>query len=119
MVLDTLIVFVVSLLVGSLGIYVGVSLATEEAIGFGGAALTALLGSLVWGIVSFFVGWIPLVGALLTLLAWIGVINLRHSGGWGTAAVIGLVAWAVAVAVLYALATAGVVSASAVGIPGV
>lgn len=119
MVLDTIIVFVVSLLVGSLGIYVGVSLATNEAIGFGGAAVTALLGALAWGIVSFFVGWIPLIGALLTLLAWIGVINFRHSGGWGTAVVIGLVAWLVAVAVLYALATAGIVAASAVGIPGV
>lgn len=119
MVLDTIIVFVVSLLVGSLGIYVGVSLATNEAIGFGGAALTALLGALAWGVVSFFVGWLPLVGALLTLVAWIGAINLRHSGGWGTAALIGFVAWAVASGVLYALAMAGLVSASAVGIPGV
>ncbi|MCL7417207.1 MAG: hypothetical protein M8354_05140 [Halalkalicoccus sp.] len=119
MLLDTVIVFLISLLVGSLGIYVGVSLATNEAIGFGGAALTALLGALVWGVVSFFLGWLPLVGALLALLAWIGVINLRHSGGWGTAALIGLVAWLVAGAVLYALAAAGLVAASAVGIPGV
>lgn len=119
MVLDSVIVFIVSLLVGSLGIYVGVSLATNEAIGFGGAALTALLGAIAWGVVSFFLGWLPLVGALLALLAWIGVINLRHSGGWASAAVIGLVAWLVAAGVLYALATAGFVSASAVGIPGV
>ena len=73
MVLNTIIVFLVSLLIGTLGIYIGVSLATKEAIGFGGAALTALLGALAWGIVSFFLGWLPLVGALLALLAWIGV----------------------------------------------
>ncbi|ADJ14960.1 hypothetical protein [Halalkalicoccus jeotgali] len=119
MVLDTVIVFLISLLVGSLGIYVGVSLATNEAIGFGGATLTALAGALAWGLVSFFLGWLPLVGALLALLAWVGVINLRHSGGWGTAALIGVVAWLVAGAVLYALAIGGLVSASAVGIPGV
>lgn len=119
MVLDTIIVFLVSLLVGALGIYVGVSLATNEAIGFGGAILTALFGAVAWGLVSFFLGWLPLVGALLALIAWIGVINLRHSGGWGTAALIGLVAWIVAGVVLYALATAGLVSAGAVGIPGV
>jgi hypothetical protein len=119
MVLDTIIVFLVSLFVGGLGIYVGVSLATDEAIGFGGAVLTALFGAIAWGLVSFFLGWLPLVGALLALIAWIGVINLRHSGGWGTAAVIGLVAWIVAAAVLYALAVAGFVSAGAVGIPGI
>lgn len=119
MVLNTIIVFLVSLVVGTLGIYIGVSLATKEAIGFGGAAITALLGALAWGIVSFFFGWLPLVGALLALLAWIGVINLRHAGGWGTAALIGLVAWLVAAGALYALAVIGFVSASAVGIPGV
>ncbi|WP_122090140.1 hypothetical protein [Halalkalicoccus subterraneus] len=119
MVLDTIIVFLVSLIVGTLGIYVGVSLATNEAIGFGGAALTALLGALAWGLVSFFVGWLPLVGALLALVAWVGVINLRHAGGWATAALIGVVAWLVASAALYALTLAGLVSASAVGIPGV
>lgn len=118
MVLDTILVFLVSLLVGTLGIYIGVSLATNEAIGFGGAAVTALLGSLAWGIVSFFFGWLPFVGALLALFAWIGVINLRHSGGWGMAILIGAVAWIVAAAVLYALATAGFVGASAVGVPG-
>ncbi|MFC6904426.1 hypothetical protein [Halalkalicoccus tibetensis] len=119
MVLDTAIVFVVSLLVGTLGIYVGVSLATNEAIGFGGAAITALIGAVAWGVVSFFLGGIPLVGPLLALAAWIGVINVRHTGGWGAAALIGLVAWLVAAGALYALATAGFVSASAIGVPGV
>lgn len=81
MVFNTIIVFLVSLLIGTIGIYVGVSLATNEAIGFAGAAITALFGSLAWGLVSFFLGWLPLVGALLALVAWVGVINLRHSGG--------------------------------------
>lgn len=119
MVLDTAVVFVVSLLVGTLGIYVGVSLATNEAIGFGGAAITALIGAATWGAVSFVVGGLPLVGPLLALIAWVGIINVRHTGGWGAAAVIGLVAWLVAAAALYALATAGFVSAAAIGVPGV
>ncbi len=116
--IDTAIIFLISLLVGAIGIYAGVHLLVDRDVGFGNAAITALIGAIAWAVVSFFVGWLPLVGGLLTLLAWIGVINLRYPGDWGTAIGIGLVAWLVAAAVLYALSTVGIVSPSALGVPG-
>lgn len=118
-VIDTAVVFLISLLVGTVGIYVGVMLVADRDIGIVDAAFTALLGAIAWGLVSYFLGGVPLVGPLLALLAWIGVINWRYPGGWGTAIGIGLVAWLVAAGVLYALSTAGLVSASALGVPGV
>lgn len=117
-IVDTVIIFLISLIVGAVGIYAGTHLVADQDVGFADAAVTALLGAIIWGVVSFFVGWIPLLGAILTLLAWIGVINLRYPGGWGTAAGIGFVAWIVASALLYALSIIGLVSASALGVPG-
>ncbi|MFH5801284.1 hypothetical protein [Haladaptatus sp. CMAA 1911] len=117
--IDTLIVFIVSLLIGGFGIYVGARVTTEYAGSYGHAMITALIGAVVWGIISFFVGWIPILGALLALVAWIGVINWRYPGGWGTAIVIGLVAWFAAAIVLYLFALFDIVASGALGIPGV
>ncbi|WP_435156626.1 hypothetical protein [Haladaptatus sp. DFWS20] len=116
---DTLIILIVSLLVGGFGIYVGARVATDRPSGYSHAIVTALIGSIVWGIISFFVGWIPLLGAILALVAWVGVVNWRYPGGWGTAIVIGLVAWFAAAIVLYLLALLDIVAAGALGIPGV
>ncbi|ODR79092.1 hypothetical protein BG842_24970 [Haladaptatus sp. W1] len=118
-VVDTIIVFIVSLLIGGFGIYAGARVTTEYAGSYGHAIVTALIGSIVWGIISFFVGWIPILGALLALVAWVGVINWRYPGGWGTAIVIGLVAWFAAAIVLYLFALFGIVASGALGIPGV
>ena len=117
-VIDTAVIFLISLVVGAAGIYVGVMLVADRDVGFLNAVITALLGAIAWGAVSYFLGWIPLLGALLTLVVWIGVINWRYPGGWGTAIGIGLVAWFVAGAILYGLSTIGLISASALGVPG-
>ncbi|WP_231186606.1 hypothetical protein [Haladaptatus sp. DYF46] len=117
--IDTLIVFIVSLLIGGFGIYVGARVTTEYAGSYGHAIITALIGAIAWGIISFFVGWIPILGALLALIAWIGVINWRYPGGWGTAIVIGLVAWFAAAIVLYLFALFDIIASGALGIPGV
>ncbi|WP_246998343.1 hypothetical protein [Halosolutus gelatinilyticus] len=117
--LDSAVVFVLSLLIGTIAILAGVRLILDTDAGVANAALTALIGAIVWAVVSYFVGWIPLLGILLMLLAWIGVINWRYPGGWGTAAAIGFVAWIVAIAIAYALAMVGIVAPEAIGIPGV
>ena len=114
---DSLVVFVVSLLIGGVGIYVGARLVVDES-DFGYAVVTALIGAVVWAVVGFFLGWIPFLGALLTLVAYLAVINYRYPGGWFDAIVISLVAWIASLAVLYLLAFLGFVAFDALGVPG-
>ena len=113
----SLVVFVVNLVVGTFGIYVGARLVAGVDDG-GRALVTALIGALVWGFASTFVGWIPVVGPLLALVAWVVVIDWRYPGGFVNAALIGFVAW---LAVLLVLSVLGRVlgQVDAVGIPGV
>ena len=116
---DAVVIFVLSLLVGSIAILVGARLLVDSDAGLGNAALTALLGALAWAASSVLVGWMPLVGVVLMLVIWIGVINWRYPGGWWTAAGIGFVAWLVAVGIVYGLAAMGLVAPEALGIPAV
>ncbi|MFB1064747.1 hypothetical protein CP556_09320 [Natrinema sp. CBA1119] len=112
------IVFIVSLLIGALGIYAGARVIVGRG-DYDHAIVTALIGAIVWAIVGFVVGWIPLVGPLLALIAYVAVINWRYPGDWTAAAMIGLVAWVTVLIVLYALAVLGVTGFEAVGVPGV
>ena len=111
-------VFLVSLLVGTVAIALGAQVFVDRDTGFRRAAVTALIGALIYGLVGVFFGWIPLLGPLLMLIAWVGVVNWQYPGGWGTALGIAFVAWLVAVLLLYGLAVLGL-SADAFGIPGV
>ena len=114
---SALIVGIVSLLIGGFAIWMGVRFVIDESASFGYAIITAAIGAVVWAILSF-IGGIPLVGPLLMLVIWIAIINWRYPGGWITATAVGLVAWLIAVVVLYALATFDVVAFEALGIPG-
>jgi hypothetical protein len=60
-IIDSLVVFVASLLVGATGIYVGGRIITNTD-SFGKAAITALVGALVWAVVGFLLALIDLVG---------------------------------------------------------
>ena len=115
--IDSLIVFIVSLLIGALGIYIGARVVTDVE-DYTYAIVTALIGSIVWVIVAFFFGWIPFLGPLLALIAYIAVINYRYPGGWGSAIVIALVAWIASFIVLYLLAALGIAAPGALGVPG-
>jgi len=117
-ILDSLVVFVVSLLIGALGVYVGARVVTGVD-DYGYAVVTALIGALVWVVVAFFLGWIPFLGPVLTLLAYVGVVKRRYPGGWLTAATVALVAWVAAFVVLYVLAVVGVAEFGALGVPGI
>lgn len=114
---ESLVVFVVSLLIGALGIFVGASVITGES-DYTYALVTALIASIVWVVIAFFLGWIPLLGPLLALLAYVAVINFRYSGGFIDAIGIALVAWIASIIVLYLLAFLGVTSFEAAGVPG-
>ena len=115
--IDSLIVFVVSLLIGALGIYVGASVLTDFE-DYSYAIITALIGAVIWAIVGFFFGWIPLLGPALALLAYVTVINLRYPGGYGRAIGIAVIAWVAVFVVLYVLAVLGIFQdAEALGVP--
>ena len=110
--IDSLVLFVISLLVGGLGIYVGARLVTGER-GYVHAVVTALLGAIAWAILI----WVPIVGWILALIAYIWVINWRYRGGWLNAVLIAIVAWIATIIVVWILAVFGVFT-GAVGVPG-
>ena len=115
-IIDQVIVFVVSALIGGLGIYVGAAL-LAGARSYEHAVWTALVGALVWVVVDALFGWLGVVGWVLALLAYLAVIKWRYRGGWVTAAGIALVGWLAAAVVLSLLATLGYGGFSATGIP--
>lgn len=115
--IDSLVVFVASLLIGALGIHIGAQVITGVS-DYTYAFVTALFGAIVWAVVGFFFGWIPLLGPVLVLLAYLAVVKRRYPGGWINAAGITLVAWVAVIIVLYALALFGATSFDAAGVPG-
>lgn len=117
MVVESIVVFVVSLLIGALGIYVGASLIVDSD-DYTYAIITALIGAIVWGVVGFFFGWVPLLGPILVFIAYLTVINWRYPGGWIEAVAITLVAWLSVLIVLYILAFVGLTGFEAAGVPG-
>ncbi|OIB58415.1 hypothetical protein [Natrialba sp. SSL1] len=111
--IGSLVAFVVALLVGGLAIYVGASIIVgiED---YSHAVVTAIVGALAWALTA----WIPLFGLFIALLAWIWVINWRYPGGWLDAALIGVVAWLAALAILFVLDTILGLGVGAFGVPG-
>ena len=106
--------FVVALLVGGLAIYVGARVVADVD-DYGHAVVTALLGALAWALTS----WIPLIGPIVALVAWVWVVKWRYPGGWGTAAIIGLVAWLAALVILFIVDGILGLGIGAFGVPGV
>jgi len=110
---DSIILFVISLLVGGFGIYVGARFITGER-NYTHAVITAFIGAVAWAILA----WIPLIGGLLALIAYIWVINWRYRGGWVNAILIALVAWIATIIVVWILQILGI-GLHAIGVPGV
>jgi len=112
--LGSIVAFVVALLVGGLAIYVSASVVagTKD---YSHAVFTAILGAIAWALTS----WIPLVGPLIALVAWIWVIKWRYRGGWADAAIIGVIAWFAALVILFVVNSVLDLDVGAFGIPGV
>lgn len=115
--IDSILVFVISLLIGALGIYVGARVLTGVE-NYTYAIVTALIASIVWVVAAYFLGWIPFLGPLLALIAYLGVINMRYPGGWFRAAGVAFIAWVASLLVLYALSIVGLATFEAVGVLG-
>ncbi len=112
-----LVVFLVSLIIGALGIYIGAKLIIDEDTGFSHALITALIGAIIWTILSAFFGWIPGLGPLIVLIVWIWYINHRYPGGWFAAIAIALIAMLVVWIILYLLQMVGIDGLTAIGVP--
>lgn len=116
--MDGLVVGIVSLLVGALAIHIGAKLVLSSDPEFGNAVVAAAVGALVYSLLGF-VGGIPVVGPVLLLVLWVGVVNWRYPGGWLRAAAIGFAAWLAAIVLLWVLSKANLVAVGALGVPGV
>jgi hypothetical protein len=112
-----LVTFVVSALIGGLGIYVGAQLVAGEG-SYTEALVTALVGAVVWAVVGTVFGLIPLLGPLVTLLAYLAVLKFAYGVNWVEAGAIALVAWLTLLVVFVVLGPLlGVFDA--VGVPGI
>jgi hypothetical protein len=101
----SLVSFLVSLLIGGLGIYVGARVIADVD-DYTKALVTALIGAIAWAVGSL----IPLVGFLVALVAYLAVVNWQYPGGWLRAAGIAVVAWVASLAVLFVLGVLGIVA---------
>ena len=115
-VVEAIIVFIVSLLVGGLGIYVGARIIAGDS-SYEHALVTALIGAVIWAVAAFLFGWIPFLGPLVVFVAYLGVINWQYPGGWGAALGIALIAWVTSLVALYVLSFFGL-SIDALGVAG-
>jgi len=113
---DSLIVFLVGLLIGGLAIYIGAKFIVGSD-DYMHAIVTALIGAIVLAVVGWFVSGIPLLGPLLMLIVWVGVINWRYPGGWIDAVLIAIIAWLSVIVILYVLSVLEIAAPDAIGIP--
>lgn len=113
-VIGSLIAFIVAVLVGGLAIYISASVIVDVQ-DYSHAIVTAVVGAIAWALTS----WIPLIGTIVALVAWVWVIKWRYPGGWVNAASIGFVAWISALGILFVLNMVFGLGIGAFGVPGI
>jgi hypothetical protein len=119
--LSSVVVLVVSVLVGGVAIHVGSMFALRSR-DYTHAVVTAILGALAWTGVEVAFAWAEIdVGAVVSvvsLVVWVGVVKWQYESTWIRAALIGAFAWIAALVTLSLLAAFGVDAVDAYGIPG-
>lgn len=113
---DSIVTFVVGLVVGTLGIHLGAIIILGQST-IQTAAFTAIGGAVVWFLASHFFGWVPLLGIVLTFIVWLGFVNGQYPGGLTDAAKIAGIAWVSSVMADYILKFIGIRKAHAIGVP--
>lgn len=115
--IDSVVVFIVGLVIGGLGIHIGAKVVVGKS-DYRKAIWTALIGAIIWSIVGFFLGFIPLLGPVIVFIAWLAVIKSSYKDGWLTALKIAGIAWISVLIILYLLAALGIGAFVAIGVPG-
>lgn len=113
-ILGSVVAFVIALLVGGLAIFISAN-AIVGVKDYSHAVITAFVGAIAWALTA----WIPLIGPLIALVVWVGVINWRYPGGWIKAAMIGIVAWLAALVILFVTNAVFGLGIGAFGVPGI
>ena len=112
--IGSIVAFVIALLVGGLAIYISASIIADVK-DYSHAVVTAFVGAIGWALFA----WIPLIGTILALIVWVGVINWRYPGGWKQAALLGVIAWLSALVILFVVNSVFGLGIGAFGVPGV
>lgn len=117
---ESVIVFVVSLLIGAFGVYIG-GLVVADSDDFGEALLVALVGAIAWSIIASVLGGVPIVGQIIApivaLAAYIAIVKWRYSVTWLRAGGIAILAWVIALGVLTVISNLGLANLDTVGVP--
>ncbi len=103
--LATVIIFLISLVISAIIIYVVTKLFGEKE-GFGTALLTAFIGAIIYAATYYFLrpelGW---VASLLGGIAWLIALGVLYKIGWLKALVIAVIVWIIAAVVSFILPT--------------
>ena len=103
--LAVIIVFLISLVISAIIIYVVTKLFGEKE-GFGTALLTAFIGTIIYAAAYYFLS--PELGWLASLIggiAWLIALGILYSVGWLKALGIALIVWIIAAIVSFFLPT--------------
>jgi len=94
--LATVIVFVISLIISAIIIYVVTKMFGEKE-GFGTALLAAFIGAIIYAAAYYFLkpelGWLA---SLIGGIAWLIVLGFLYGNGWLKALVIAIIVWIIA-----------------------
>jgi hypothetical protein len=101
--LGVLLGFLISLVISAVIIYIAAKLFGEKE-GFGTAILAALVGAIIFAVVSYFIG-IGWVAALIGGIAWLIALGSIYKIGWLKSFIIAVVIWIFATIVSLVLPT--------------
>ncbi|HLG24332.1 MAG TPA: hypothetical protein VI564_05380 [Candidatus Nanoarchaeia archaeon] len=95
--------FLISLVISAVIIYVATKLFGEEE-GFGTAIMAALCGSVIFAIVSYFIG-AGLIATLIAGISWLIALGSLYKIGWIKSFIVAVVIWVFAAIVSAVLPT--------------
>jgi hypothetical protein len=94
--LDLLVGLLVSALLTGPLLYAALATHTGTVVTYPYAAGVALLALVLGGLTTAVLGWVPVVGAVLSPLVWSGTVRALTRARWSTALLVGFLAWALA-----------------------